>query len=211
MPFEADRIGVVAGCRDDRLHRRVAAVLDEDLQLLGVQLAVRRERIVASVGADQELDAELARLVHQLAKQVEVAFHAINVELHLLGFDRLTELDHDRQERCGGNDRHAALGHRLEVALGGEIGMNDPVDAGLGGGAGRAGATRMNADAQVAPVRLAYHGCDLVFRQHLRLAGAAVRHLDEIDAVFALPPDLGDHLIRGVAELADGVIGRSLP
>jgi len=108
-------------------------------------------------------------------------------------------------------DRRATLGHRLEVALGGEIGMNDPVDAGLGGGAGRAGATRMNADAQVAAVRLAHHGCDLVFRQHLRLARAAVRHLDEVDAVFALPPDLGDHLIRGVAELADGVIGRSLP
>src|SRR5262249_18033567 len=65
-----------------------------------------------------------------------------------------------------GNDRHAALGHRLEVAVGGEIGMNDPIDAGLGGGAGRAGATRMNADAQVAPVRLAHHGCNLVFRQH---------------------------------------------
>src|SRR5262249_24800377 len=39
----------------------------------------------------------------------------------------------------------------------------------------------------------------------------AVRHLDEVDAVFALPADLGDHLVRGVAELADGVIGRSLP
>src|SRR5262245_13469272 len=52
---------------------------------------------------------------------------------------------------------------------------------------------------------------NLVFRQHLRLARAAVRHLDEVDAVFALPPDLGDHLVRGVAELADGVIGRSLP
>ena len=138
-------------------------------------------------------------------------FHAIDIELHLLGSDRLAELDHDRQERCGGNDRHAALGHRFEIAVGGEIGMNDPVDAGLGGGAGRAGATRMNADTQVAPVRLAHHGCNLVFRQHLRLAGTAVRHLDEVDAVFALPPNLGDHLVRGVAELADGVIGRSFP
>src|SRR5215813_12013785 len=52
----------------------------------------------------------------------------------------------------------------------------------------------MNADAQVASVRLAHHGCDLVFRQHLRLAGAAVRHLDEVDTVFALPADLGDDL-----------------
>jgi len=138
-------------------------------------------------------------------------FHAIDIELHLLGSDRLAELDHDRQERCGGNDRHAAIGHRFEIAVGGEIGMNDPVDAGLGGGAGRAGATRMNADTQVAPVRLAHHGCNLVFCQHLRLARAAVRHLDEVDAMFALPPDLGDHLVRGVAELADGVIGRSFP
>ena len=138
-------------------------------------------------------------------------FHAIDIELHLLGSDRLAQLDHDRQERCAGNDRHAALGHCLEVAVGGEIGMNDPVDAGLGGGAGRAGATRMNADTQVAPVRLAHHGCNLVFRQHLRLAGTAVRHLDEVDAMFALPPDLGDHLVRSVAELADGVIGRSFP
>src|SRR5262249_9918194 len=211
LATEADGVGVVAGRRDDRLHRRVAAVLDEDLEFLGVQLAIGRERIVAGVGADQQLDAELARLVHQLAKQVEVSFHAIDVELHLLGFDRLAELDHDRQEGGSGNDRHAALGDRFEVAVGGEIGMNDPVDAGLGGGAGGPGTARMNADAQVAPVRLAHHGCDLVFRQHLRLAGAAVRHLDEVDAVFALPADLGDHLVRGVAEPAHGVIGRSLP
>src|SRR5262249_23431966 len=62
LPFEADGVGVVAGRGDDRLHRRVAAVLDEDLEFLGVQLAIGRERIVAGVGADQQLDAELARL-----------------------------------------------------------------------------------------------------------------------------------------------------
>ena len=138
-------------------------------------------------------------------------FHAIDIELHLLGSDRLAELDHDRQERCGGNDRHAALGHRVEVAVGGEIGVNDPIDAGLGGGAGGPRAARVNADAQVASMRLRNNGCDLLFRQHLRFAGAAVRHLDEIDPVLALPADLGDHLVGGVAELADGVVGRPLP
>jgi hypothetical protein len=121
------------------------------------------------------------------------------------------ELRHDGQERRGRNDRHPGLGHRFEVPIGGEIGMNDPVHAGLGGGAGRAGATRVDADAQVAPVRLRHNGCDLLFRQHLRFAGAAVRHLDEVDAVFALPSDLGHHLVGGIAKLADGMVRRALP
>src|SRR5262249_11091769 len=88
---------------------------------------------------------------------------------------------------------------------------DDPVDAGLGGGARRAGAARMNADAQLAPVRLAHHRGDLLAREHLRFAGAAVRHLDEVDAVLALPAYLGDHLVGRVAELADRMIWRSLP
>src|SRR4029077_15855279 len=61
LAVEADGKSVVAGRRDDRLHRRVAAMLDENFQLLGVQLAMLRERIVAGVGADQKPDAELAR------------------------------------------------------------------------------------------------------------------------------------------------------
>src|SRR5262249_7136538 len=48
-------------------------------------------------------------------------------------------------------------------------------------------------------------------RQHLRFAGAAVRHLDEVDAVLALAAHLGDHLVGGVAELADRVVGRAFP
>src|SRR5262245_14102185 len=211
LAFETDGVGIVAGGGDDGLEWRVAAVLNEDFELLGVQLAVACEGIVAGVGSDEELDAELARLVHQLAQEVEVPLHARDVELHLLGADLLAELDHDRQERGGGNDRHAALGHRLEVAVGGEIGVDDPVDAGLGRGARRAGAAGVNADTQIAPVRLADHGGDLVLRQHLRLARAAVRHLDEVDAVLALPPHLGDHLVGGVAELADGMIRCALP
>src|ERR1700675_1799993 len=85
----ADRKGVVAGRRDDRFHRRIAAVLDEDFQFLGVQLAVPRERIIASIGADQKLDAELARLVHQLAEQIVMPLHAVEIELYLLGADLL--------------------------------------------------------------------------------------------------------------------------
>ena len=89
--------------------------------------------------------------------------------------------------------------------------MDDPIDAGLGGGARGARPSGVNPDAQVAPVRLTDNGGDLVLRQHLRFAAPTVRHLDEIDAVLALPPDLGDHLVGGIAELADGMIGRSLP
>jgi hypothetical protein len=85
--------------------------LNEDLQLLGVQLAVAGERVVAGVGADEELDAELARLVHQLAEQIEVALHAGDVELHLLGADLAAELDHLSQEGGGRDDRHAGFGH----------------------------------------------------------------------------------------------------
>ena len=176
-----------------------------------MQLAVRRERVVAGVGSDQKLDAELARLVHQLAEKVEVPLHPVDVELHLLGAHLLAELDHHCQECSRGNDRHAGLGHRFEIAVGRQIGVDDPVHSRLGGGAGRACAARMNSDPQVAPVRFADYGGDLLPRQHLRFARAAVRHLDEIDAVLALPPDLGDHLIGGVAELADGMVGRSLP
>src|ERR1700730_6187109 len=87
LAVEADGQGVVASRRDDRLHRRVAAVLHENLQLLGVQFAMPRERIVAGVGTDQEFDAELARLVHQLAEQIVMALHAVEIELHLFGAD----------------------------------------------------------------------------------------------------------------------------
>src|ERR1700682_1255865 len=54
LAVEADRKGVVAGRSHDRFHRRIAAVLDEDFQLFGVQLAMPRERIIAGVGADQK-------------------------------------------------------------------------------------------------------------------------------------------------------------
>src|SRR5262249_46087238 len=59
LAFEPDGIGIVAGGGDDGLERRVAAVLDENFELLGVQLAVAREGVVAGVGADEKLDAEL--------------------------------------------------------------------------------------------------------------------------------------------------------
>src|SRR5262249_48087287 len=112
LTLQADGISVMAGPRDDRLHGRVAAILDEDLELLGVQIAMRRERIVAGIGPDQELDAELARLVHQLAKEIEVPLHATDVELHLLGGDLLAELDPDGPE-CGGRSaRPGRPGHR---------------------------------------------------------------------------------------------------
>jgi len=91
------------------------------------------------------------------------------------------------------------FGDGVEIAVGGEIGVHDPVDAGFGGGAGRASAARMDRDFQVAAVRLADHGGDLVPRQHLRFARTAVGHLDEVDAVLALAAHLGDHLGAGVA------------
>src|SRR5580700_1708629 len=72
LAVEADGKSVIVGRGDDRLHRRIAAVLDENFQLLGVQLAVAGERIVAGVGTDQQPDAELARLVHQLAQKIVV-------------------------------------------------------------------------------------------------------------------------------------------
>ena len=211
LALKADRVGVVARRSGDRFERRVAAILDEDFQLLGVQLTVAHEGVVAGIGADQKLDAELARLVHQFAQQVEMPLHAVDVELHLLGADLGAEFDHHGEESGGRNDRHAGLGHRFEIAIGGEVAMDDPVDAGFGGGARRTGAARVNADAQVAAMRLADHRGDLVFGQHLRLAGAAVGHLDEIDAVLVLAAHLGDHLVGGVAEFADRVIGRALP
>src|SRR5580700_10205631 len=63
LAVEADGKRIVTGRRDDRFHRRIAAVTHEDFQLLGVQLAMAGERIVAGVGAVQKLDTELARLV----------------------------------------------------------------------------------------------------------------------------------------------------
>src|SRR5581483_6691678 len=211
LAFEPDRVGIVVRRRLDRLERRVAAVFDENLQLLGVHLAVAHESVVAGISADQKFYAELARLVHQLAKEIEVPLHAIDVELHLLAADFLAELDHHGEEGRSGDDRHAGLGDGLEIAVAGEIGVNDPVDAGFGGGVGRAGAARMNADAQVAAMRFGDHGGDLFTRQHLRFAGAAVRHLDEVDAVLALPAHLGDHLGGGVAQFADRMVGRAFP
>ena len=110
-----------------------------------------------------------------------------------------------------GSDRNAALGHRFEIGLGREIGMDDPIDARLGGGARRARTARMDGDAQIAAMRLGGDRGDLLLRQHLRFAGTAVGHLDEIDAVLALAAHLVDHLIRAVAQHAHGMIGRADP
>ncbi len=121
-----------------------------------------RERIVAGIGADQKPDAELARLVHQFAEQIVVPLHAVEIELHLFGADLLllAEFAHHGKEGGGRQDRHAGLGDGVEIAIGGEVGMHDPVDAGFGGRAGRAGAARVDGDFQVAPVRLADHRGD---------------------------------------------------
>ena len=69
----------------------------------------------------------------------------------------------------------------------------------------------MDSNPQVAAVRLGDDSGDLLLGQHLRFARAAVRHLDEVDAVLALPPYLGDHLGGGIAELADGMVGGAFP
>ena len=211
LAFEPHRIGIGPGRRHDRLHRRIAAVFHEDLDLLGVQLTVAGELVVARVGADQEPDAELARLVHQLAQEIEVLLHAVDVELHLIGADLVAEFDHLGEERRGRQDRHAGLGHRFEIAVGREIGVHDPVDASLGGGTRRTRATRVDRDLQVAPMRLADHRRDLVLGDHLRVTAAAVRHLDEIDAVLVLTAHLGDHRIGRVAEDADRMLRRAFP
>ncbi len=55
-------------------------------------------------------------------------------------------------------------------------------------------AARVDSDFQIAPMRLTDHRGNLVLGDHLRLAAAAVGHLDEIDAVLTLAAYLGDHL-----------------
>jgi hypothetical protein len=76
-----------------------------------VQFAVAGEFVVACVGADQEPDTELARLVHQLAQKIEVLLHAVDVELHLIGADLVAEVHHFVEKRRGRQDRHARLRH----------------------------------------------------------------------------------------------------
>ena len=117
----------------------------------------------------------------------------------------------DGKEGGGRQDRHAGLGDSIEIAIGGEIGMHDPIDAGFRGGARRAGAAGVDGDFQVAAVRFADHGGDFLLGQHLRFAGPAVGHLDEVDAVLALPAHFRDHLVPGVAQFADRMIGRAFP
>ena len=89
--------------------------------------------------------------------------------------------------------------------------MDDPVDASLGGGAGRGRPARVDGDARVPPVRFLDHGADLRAGERLHVARSAVGQLDEVHAVLALPAYFRDHLRRGVAEHADAVFGRADP
>src|SRR6202043_1874341 len=103
LPFEANRISVISRGRDDRVERRLAAVLHEDFQLLRVQLTMRHKRVVAGIGPDEQLDAQLARLVHELAEKIKVPLHSIDVELHMFSADSFPKL-HRHREECTGWD-----------------------------------------------------------------------------------------------------------
>jgi hypothetical protein len=60
-----------------------AAVADEDLQLLGVQLAKGHEGVVAGIAAAEDRDSQGAGALHDADEAVEVPLHPADV--HGLG------------------------------------------------------------------------------------------------------------------------------
>ena len=107
-----------------------------------------------------------------------------------------------RQDDAG-EGRHeggAGGGHRIEVVLGREVGVQDPVDAGLRRRAGRGRAARVDGDLKMAAVGLSDHGRELVVGKGLKVAPVAVDHLDEVDAVLGLAPHFLDQRFHAVAQ-----------
>ena len=89
-----------------------------------------------------------------------------------------------------GHRRHYAnpgLGDGPQLGLCGQVGVHDPVNPGLGGGLGGAGAPRVNGDAGIPAMGFPDYGGDLFLRHRLVVAPGTVGQLYEVNAVLGLP------------------------
>src|SRR5262249_56953921 len=71
--------------------------------------------------------------------------------------------------------------------------------------------SRVNRNPNVVTVRFADYRRYLFLGNGLGFAGAAIGHLDEVDAVLALSSHFSDHLRHSVGEDADGVLRGAHP
>src|SRR5712675_988190 len=67
-----------------------------------------------------------------------------------------------------------ALGDDVEVALGRPVAVVDQIDTGLGGGAGRGGAARVDGDLDIVPVGFIDDGSDFVIGNRLNIAPSGI-------------------------------------
>ena len=199
LAAQVDHARVAAGIGQNRLHRRHADFRDEQFRFLAVPSAVGESGGVARVTAAQYRDAAGACAADHLKADVQLRPKAI---AHPAGETprRSAVLDPDPRRGQDRRDRDPGLGDDIEVALGREIAVVDQIDSGLGGGAGRSRAARVDRDLDVVPVGLVDDGGDLVIGDGLRVAPGGIGDLDQVDPAFALPAGLADELVTRIAQ-----------
>ena len=176
---------------------------------MGVQFAVGHNRRVAAVGAAQHFDAQAAGGGQYLHRAFGVA--ADEVQFIVAAAPLLAHSERLEQESHRRHYPRPGLGYGVQIALGGEVGVHDPVHPGLRGGFGGAGAPGVNGDAGVAAVRLVHYRRHFLLGNGLGIAPSAVGQLDEIHAVLGLAAHFGDHIRHAVGEHAEGMLRRADP
>jgi hypothetical protein len=207
---DADRVerapqgdGPVARGARDRLQRREAEDLHQHLQLPGVPVAVGGEREPA-LRAAQDRDAGVVGRAELVGGGLDLAPEHVDLGggcSHLLPVvGQVGQEGEGRRHRTAGRD-HGLHGRLVEVA-----GVQDQVDAGLGGEAGRLGAAAVRDGRGVEGVGRLGDGSQLVGRPHRQFTSAVGERagdvdLDPVGAVLDLLAGGPHHLVAVAHDL----------
>src|SRR5262249_46845715 len=183
----------------------------ENLRFFGMHLSVRHPSVIAGVCPTHDFYPHSARSLQNVHKAFHIALHPVNANLNLVLANFTTEVQNPLDKGRGWHDADAVLCDGLELGFGCQVGMHDPVDSRFCSRPGRSRSSRVNRNPDVVTVGFVNYRRDLLLGNGLGLAGAAIGHLDKVDAVLALSSHFTDHLPRTLAERADAVLRGAHP
>ena len=104
-----------------------------------MHFSIRHPRVITGIRAAQYLDPEGSRPLQHIHKTVHISLHPVQVDLNLFLSNFTTEFQHPFDKGYCRHDSYARFGDGFEIGFGREIGMHDPINAGLRRGARRGG------------------------------------------------------------------------
>ena len=203
---EKARVG--PGRSAERLGRREAKIVHEDLELARMPFAVGRDR-KARIAAGHHRHAGLVGLGEVAAGALVLALRMADAAVARCRLVRLGELDDVALEGESGRDRGAALEHRVDAFIVEVEGMEDQIDAGTRGVKHGLAADRVDHRLAAEPLDLAHHGAGLFLgeRGNQGSVGTALdaveRDFHAVDAVLGLDADLLDRFVPTGDQPAD--------